>query len=118
MIRDGNAAGPTNLAELVWGRSKNELFISHAPTVSLDYERLPVHQPIDQGRGDGVVHVAGGTRFLEGSMRGKHDRAGVVAESNYLRQPVELAIVDGQIAQLIRGAICKKNEQNAELDYS
>ena len=54
------------------------IFVSHAIAVSLNDDRLPVmHQPVDQGRGQGVVHVKQGAPFPEGSIRGQHDRSGL-----------------------------------------
>jgi hypothetical protein len=50
------------------------IFISHAVAGSLNDECLPVmHQPVDQGRCQGVVHVKEGAPFPEGSIRGEHD---------------------------------------------
>jgi hypothetical protein len=47
------------------------VFASHPIAVSLDDDRLPVmHQPVDQGRGQGVVHVKEGAPFPERSIRG------------------------------------------------
>ena len=77
-------------------------FVFHAIAVSFDHQGLPVmHQPIDQGRGQGVVHVEEGAPFPEGSIRGQHDRSGFITGSNHLEQQVGPALVDGQIAQLI-----------------
>jgi hypothetical protein len=47
------------------------IFVFHPIAVSLNHQRLPVmHQPVDQGRGQGVVHVEQGAPFPEGSIRG------------------------------------------------
>src|ERR1700681_3566340 len=60
-------------------------FVFHAIAVSFDKQCLPVmHQPVDQGRGQGVVHVEQGAPFPEGSIRGQHDRSGFITGSNYL----------------------------------
>ena len=77
-------------------------FVLHAITVSSDDKRLPVmHQPVDQGRGQGVVHIQEGSPFPEGSIRGEHDRAGFVPGGDYLEQQIGPALIDRQIAQLI-----------------
>src|SRR5438093_4473203 len=77
-------------------------FVFHAIAVSFDNQCLPVmHQPVDQGRGQGVVHIKQGAPFPEASIRGQHDRSEFITGSNYLEQQVGPALVDGQIAQLI-----------------
>ena len=64
-------------------------FVFHAIAVSFDNQCLPVmHQPVDQGRGQGIVHIEQGAPFPEGSIRGQHDRSGFVTGSNYLEQQV------------------------------
>ena len=60
-----------------------------------------MHQPVDQGRGQGVVHIEQGAPFPEDSIRGQHDRSGFITGSNDLEQQVGPALVDGKIAQLI-----------------
>ena len=60
-----------------------------------------MHQPVDQGRGQGVVHVEQGAPFPEDSIRGQHDRAGFITGRDHLEQQIGPALVDGQIAQLI-----------------
>ena len=60
-----------------------------------------MHQPVDQGRGQCVVHIEEGSPFPEGAIRGDHDRTGFVPGGDYLEQQVGPALVDGQIAQLI-----------------
>lgn len=37
-----------------------------------------MHQPIDQGRCQRVVHIEQGAPFPEGSIRGDRDRAGFI----------------------------------------
>ncbi len=70
--------------------------------VSLDDDRLPVmHQPIDHGGGQGVVHVEDLAPVAEGTIRGDHDRSGLVAGGDDLEHQVRTAFVDGQIAQFI-----------------
>ena len=61
-----------------------------------------MHQPVDQGRGQGVVHIKEGAPFPEGSIRGQDDRSGFVTGSDHLEQQVGPALVDRQIAQLIK----------------
>ena len=61
-----------------------------------------MHQPVDQGRCEGVVHIKQGAPFPEGSIRGKHDRSGFITGSDHLEQQIGPALVDGQIAQLIK----------------
>src|SRR5271163_2376113 len=78
------------------------VFVFHAIAVSFDNECLPVmHQPVDQGCGQGVVHIKEGAPFPEGSIRGQHDRSGFITGSDHLEQQVGPALVDRQIAQLI-----------------
>ena len=60
-----------------------------------------MHQPVDQGRGQGVVHVKQGAPFPERSIRGQHDRSGFITGSDHLEQQIGPALVDRQIAQLI-----------------
>jgi len=73
-----------------------------------------MHQPIDQGRGQGVVHVEQGAPFPEGSIRGQHDRSGFVTGRHYLEQQVGPTLVDGQIAQLIELCVATHNSINVE----
>jgi len=64
------------LARRVWSRTgrfgiRLGIFVSHPITVSFNDDRLPVmHQPVDQGRGQGVVRVTQGAPFPERSIRG------------------------------------------------
>jgi hypothetical protein len=60
-----------------------------------------MHQPIDQSRGQGVVHIEEGSPFSEGSIGGDHNRSGFILGSHNLEQQVGPAFVDRQIAQLI-----------------
>jgi len=79
------------------------VFVFHAIAVSFDNECLPVmHQPVDQGCGQCVVHIKQGAPFPEGSIRGQDDRSGFITGSNHLEQQVGPALVDRQIAQLIK----------------
>ncbi len=91
------------LTRRVWSRAgRVGTFISHHIARSLDDDRLPVmHQPVDQGRCQGVVHAEQGTPFPEGSIREEHDRSGCITGSDYLEQQIGPALVDRQIAQLI-----------------
>ena len=91
------------LTRRAWSRAgRIGIFVFHPIAVSLNDDRLPVmHQPVDQGRGQGVVHVKQGAPFPEGSIRGEHDRSGFITGSDHLEQQIGPALVDGQIAQLI-----------------
>jgi hypothetical protein len=60
-----------------------------------------MHQPVDQGRCQGVVHVKEFAPFPEGSIRGGHDRSNFITGGDNLEQQTGPALVDGQIAQLI-----------------
>ena len=60
-----------------------------------------MHQPVDQGRGQGVVHVKDFAPFPEGSIRGDHDRSDFITGGDTLEQLIGSALVDGQIVQLI-----------------
>ena len=56
---------------------------------SLNDVRLPVmHQPIDHGGGEGVVDVEDLAPVAESSVRGQHDRSGLVTGGNDLKQQV------------------------------
>ena len=76
--------------------------VFHAIAVSSNDDRLPVmHQPVDHGGGQGVVHVEDRAPVPEGSVGGDHDRAAFIPGGDDLEQQVRTAFVDGQIAQLI-----------------
>ena len=60
-----------------------------------------MHQPVDQGRCQGVVHVKDFAPFPEGSIRGDHDRSHFITGGDNLEQLIGSALVDGQIVQLI-----------------
>jgi hypothetical protein len=60
-----------------------------------------MHQPVDQGRGQGVVHVKDFAPFPKGSIRGDHDRSHFITGGDNLEQQIGTMLVDGQIAQLI-----------------
>ena len=61
------------LTRRVWSRAgRIGIFVFHPIARSLNDDRLPVmHQPVDQGRCQGVVHVKQGAPFPEGSIRGR-----------------------------------------------
>ena len=83
----------------------------HAITVSLNNDRLPVmHQPFDQGRGQGVVHIEELAPFPEGTIRGDHDRSNFMTGGDNMEQQVGTTLVDGQIAQLIKEEKTVKHE--------
>ena len=78
------------------------IFVSHTITVSFNNDPLPVmHQPVDQGRCQGVVHVKDFAPVPEGSIRGDHDRSNFITGGDNLEQQIGPMLVDGQIAQLI-----------------
>ncbi len=91
------------LTRRVWSRAgRVGIFVFHPIARSLNDDRLPVmHQPVDQGRCQGVVHIKQGAPLPEGSIRGQHDRSGFITGSDHLEQQIGPALVDGQIAQLI-----------------
>ena len=60
-----------------------------------------MHQPVDQGRCQGVVHVKEFAPFPEGTIRGDHDRSNFITGGDNLEQQIGPALVDGRIAQLI-----------------
>jgi hypothetical protein len=60
-----------------------------------------MHQPVDQGRGHGVVHLKGFAPVPEGSIRGDHDRSQFTTGGDNLEQQIGSTLVDGQIVQLI-----------------
>src|SRR5580658_2307027 len=69
-----------------------------------------MHQPVDQGRGHGVVHIKDFAPFPEGSIRGDHDRSNFITGGDNLEQQIGPALVDGQIAQLIERKKTRKHE--------
>ena len=73
-----------------------------------------MHQPIDQGCGQGVVRIQQGAPFPEGTIRGDHDRSGFITGRHHLEQQVGPALVDGQIAQLIELCLAQHNSINVE----
>ncbi len=60
-----------------------------------------MHQPVDQGRGQVVVHVQDFAPFPVRSIRGDHDRSRFITGGDNLEQQIGPLLVDGQIAQLI-----------------
>ena len=60
-----------------------------------------MHQPVDQGRCQGVVHVKEFAPFPEGTIRGDHDRSNFITGGDNLEKLIGSALVDGQIVQLI-----------------
>jgi hypothetical protein len=60
-----------------------------------------MHQPVDQGCGQGVVHIKEFAPFPEGSIRGDHDRSNFITGSDNLEQQIGPGFVDGQIARPI-----------------
>jgi hypothetical protein len=60
-----------------------------------------MHQPVDQGCGQGVVHIELGAPLPEGSIRSQHDRSDFMTGGDTLEQRMRSALVDGQIVQLI-----------------
>ena len=60
-----------------------------------------MHQPVDQGRCQGVVHVKEFAPFPKGTIRGDHDRSNFITGGDNLEQQIGPALVDGPIAQLI-----------------
>ena len=63
-----------------------------------------MHQPVDQGRCQGVVHIKEFAPFPEGTIRGDHDRSNFITGGDNLEQQIGPALVDGQIVQLIEEA--------------
>src|SRR5271166_3317839 len=60
-----------------------------------------MHQPVDQGRCQGVVHIKEFAPFPEGTIRGDHDRSNFITGGDNLEQQIGPMLVDGQIVQLI-----------------
>jgi hypothetical protein len=78
------------------------IFIFHAVNISLNNNPFSViHQPVDQGRGQGVVHVEEFAPVPEGSVRGDHDRSGFITGGDNPEQQIGSTLVDGQKVQLI-----------------
>ena len=66
-----------------------------AIVASLDDKPLPVvHQPIDRGGGQGVVHVKDFVPVTERAVGGWRDRSGLMAGSDDLEHQVLTAVVD------------------------
>ena len=72
-----------------------------------------MHQPIDQGGGQGVVHVEDRAPIPEGSVGSDHDRAAFAPGGDDLEQQVRTAFVDGQIAQLRTEARSPGNDERS-----
>ena len=68
------------------------------------------HQPVDQGRGQGVVHVKDFAPLPERSIRGDHDRTQFITGGDNLEHQVGPLLVDGQIDQLIEEEKTRKHE--------
>ncbi len=60
-----------------------------------------MHQPVDQGRCQSVVHVKDFAPFPKGTIRGNHDRSNFITGGDNLEQQIGPALVNGQIVQLI-----------------
>ena len=61
---------------LVTRRSNQDLCLSCDNCLCLNHDPLPVmHQPVDQGRCQSVVHVKDFAPFPKGTIRGNHDRS-------------------------------------------
>jgi hypothetical protein len=69
-----------------------------------------MHQPVDQGRGQGVVHIEEFAPFPEGTIRVDHDRSNLITGGDNLEQQIGTMLVDGQIAQLIEAEKTVKHE--------
>jgi len=94
--RADDATVQTIVTEAWLGRMSVGAFVFHAVTFSLNDDRLPVmHQPIDHGGGQGVVHIEDRAPIPEGSVRGDHDGAGFIPGGDDLEQQVRTAFVDG-----------------------
>ena len=91
-------------------------------TISLKNDRRPeMHQPVDQGRRQSVVHIKEFAPLPEGTIRGNHDRSNFISGGDNLEQHIGPLPVDGQIAQLIEeektGTHLTSWEQDTDLDY-
>jgi hypothetical protein len=72
--RAGDAAAKAIVRQSVARAGLVAGLVFHAIAVSLDDDRLPVvHQPIDHGGGQGVVHIEDRAPIPEGSVGGNHD---------------------------------------------
>jgi hypothetical protein len=60
-----------------------------------------MRQPVDQGRGQGVVLIEYRAPLPEWSIRSQHDRSDFMTGGDTLEQLIGSALVDGQIVQLI-----------------
>ena len=73
-----------------------------AIAVSLNHDLPPVmHQPIDHRGRQRFIHVEGLASVAEGSIRGEHDRSGLIAGRHDLEQQVCASLVDRQVTQLV-----------------
>ena len=72
----GDPKGKQSLAQEAAGAGLLGRLVFHAIAVSSDDDRLPVmHQPVDHGAGQGVVHVEDRAPLPEGLVRRDDDRA-------------------------------------------
>ena len=79
------------------------VFTFRAKAFALDHHRLAVmHQSIDHGGGQSVIDVEDPAPVTEGTIRGDHDRSGLISGRHDLEQQVGTAFVDGQVAQFIK----------------
>ena len=69
-----------------------------------------MHQPVDQGCGEGVVHIEELAPFPDGTIRGDNDRSHFITGGDKLEQQIGTTLVDGQIAQLIEEEKSVKHE--------
>ena len=63
---------------------------------------IVMHQPVDHGGGQGVVHIEGRAPVPEGSVGRDDDRAGFVPGGDDLEQQVRTSLIDRQIAKFIQ----------------
>ena len=69
-----------------------------------------MHQPVDQGSGQGVVHIEELAPFPEGMIRGDRDRSNCITGGDNLEQQIGTTLADGRIAQLIEEEKTVKHE--------
>src|SRR3989454_8776202 len=76
--------------------------VFHAETFAFDDDGLRVmQQPVQDGGRQGTVIVKDRGPFLEGTIRGQHDRPLFIAEGDDLEEQIGPCLVNRHVAQLV-----------------
>src|SRR5215471_13021573 len=98
-------ASPAAQARRRRRRVENRLpfdLIFHAETLAFDDHGLGVmQQAIQDGGREGTIIIKDLGPFLEGAVRGDHDRALLIAQRDDLEEQISARLVNGQVAELV-----------------